>query len=390
MLSPVESDTEREPKAGITWDPNIKFEDSEPRSEQSSTTNDSPETSMSPSSKSESPPTLPRKEKFKTLVRINPKPVVKVLRGFERSSSGPPTVPYDIPVKKYEWKRYFIREPLKSAMKRTKDKSPKDPSIFPLMPSPKVPNRRISLKQAVDVDKKPSRSRPVSLPQPDPSITQTLLSPERVSTPQSMKDTSSTLPHVPISTTDSVNILTDRLLPKLPKDTEASASPSVQPEDPEDKGISFPLDWEELLLLETKKSELSKPPTEPKIPSLIKKPPKSLQKHLKRSLTWLVLPETQLPPILPKHSTKRPSKDSSSMPPTQLPPVESCDTILTASPKEHGTLPLKFEKMSLGSPVQSSVLLEKVLKIPNKKAIKYKPVDIHIGSQYQVSVYVSI
>ena len=388
MLSPVDSDTEREPKAGITWDPNIKFEDSEPRSEQSSTTNDSPETSMSPPSKSENPPTLPRKEKFKTLVRINPKPIVKVLRGFERASSGPPTVPYDIPVKKYEWKRYFIREPLKSAMKRAKDKSPKDPSIFSLMPSP---NRIRSLKQAVDVDKKPSRLRPVLLPQPDSSITQILLSPEHVSTLQSMKDTTSTLPHIPISTTDSVNILTDRLLPKLPKDTEASASPSVQQEpDPEDKGISFPSDWEELLLLETKKSELSKSPTEPKIPSLIKKPPKSLQKHLKRSLTWSVLPETQLPPILPKHSTKRPSKDSSSMPSTQLPPIKSCDQMLTASPKEHGTLPLKFEKMSLGSPVQSSISLEKALKIPNKKAIKYKPVDIHIGSQYQVSVYVSI
>ena len=377
MLSPVESDTEREPKAGITWDPNIKFEDSEPRSEQSSTTNDSPETSMSPPSKSESPPTLPRKEKFKTLVRINPKPVVKVLRGFERASSGPPTVPYDIPVKKYEWKRYFIREPLKSAMKRTKDKSPKDPSIFPLMPLPKVPNRIRSLKQAVDVDQPPLRPRPVLLPQPDPSITQ-------------MRGTTSTLLHVPISTADSVNILTDSinmLLPKLPKDTEASASPSMQPVDPEDKGISFSLDWEELLLLETKKSELSKPPTEPTIPSLIKKPPKSLQKHLKRSLTWSVLPETQLPPILPKHSTKRSSKDSSSMPPTQVPPIESCDTMLTASPREHGTLPLKVEKMSLESPVVS---LEKALKIPSKKTIKYKPVDIHIGSQYQVSVYVSI
>ena len=65
MLGPVRSDTEGNPKVGIIPDPSVKSEDPEYFSK----TSESPETSMSP----------PKKEKSKTVVRINPEPFVKQL-----------------------------------------------------------------------------------------------------------------------------------------------------------------------------------------------------------------------------------------------------------------------------------------------------------------------
>ena len=211
---PVGSDTKGKRKAGII--PDVEYED------RSSKTSDSPETSMPP----------PRKPKG---VLINPKLAVVEYepQEFQEAYGEPPSVPYGLSANKYEWKRCLFHKPSESAMKPAKDQSPKDDNTLPSIP-PKVPSRMSpigspSLEELTgEVSKmlsKPSKdSSPMPLTQPDPNISQTLPSPGHVSTPQSIKDTASTLPHVPTSTKDSTSIL----LPKLQKNTEAGALPSLQ------------------------------------------------------------------------------------------------------------------------------------------------------------------
>ena len=83
-------------------------------------------------------------------------------------------------------------------------------------------------------------------------LKQTPPSPERVSTLQSIKDTTSTLQDAPISAKDNAtNIL-------LQKDAEASTSAR-------DKNISLPSDLKKLSIFESKKPELSKSPTKPRV-----------------------------------------------------------------------------------------------------------------------------
>ena len=153
---------------------------------------------------------------------------------FQTTAYGePPSVPYGLSANKYEWKRCLFHKPSESAMKPAKDQSPKDDNTLPSIP-PKVPSRMLpigspSLEELTgEVSKmlsKPSKdSSPMPLTQPDPNISQNLPSPGHVSTPQSIKDTASTLLHVPTSTKDSISIL----LPKLQKNTEAGALPSLQ------------------------------------------------------------------------------------------------------------------------------------------------------------------
>ena len=384
---PVGSDKKGKRKAGII--PDVKYE------YRSSKTSDSPETSVSPPRKPKGIRKSPiRKKKSKTVVRINPEPAVveDEPREFQRAySAEPPSVPYCLP-EKYEWKKCLFHKPLKSAMKPPpKDQSLKDDNTLPSIP-PKVPSRMLpigspSLKELTgEISKmlsKPSKdSSPMPLTQPDPNISQTLPSPGHVSTPQSIKDTASTLPHIPISTKDSTSIQ----LPKLKKNTEAGAVPSVQSKVPtmlppilaKDKGLNSS---EKLSSLESRKSVLSKPPTEQKksLP-LIAKTSKSSQKHFKSS-TWPVPIGTQPPPMIPKYATKMPPTD-----PIQLPPIKSSGAMLTMSPKEHGVLPLKTPVgMSLESPVQSSVSPEKPLKVTSK--ITIRPMDITRGDPEQVSAY---
>ena len=399
MSVPVGSDTKKKRKAGII--PDVKYEDPG----RSSKTSDSPETSVSPPRKPEGVHKSPiRKKKSKIVVRIHPKPAVVEYQPQEfqpKAFSEPPSVPYpySLSANKYEWKRCLFHNPLKPAMKPAKDQSPKDdntlPSILPKAPSRMLPIRSPSLEElAGEVSKMPSKdSRPMPLTQPDPNITQSLPSPEHVSTPQSMKDTASTLPDVPISTKDSASIQ----LPKLQKDSEASTSPPVQPKDPitlppilaKDK---IPSDREKLSLIESKKSELSKsPPTEPRILPLIPKTSKSSQKPFKKASTLPVPIGMQLPPTVSRYSTERPPTASSNIPLThsiQLPPIKSSGAMLMTSPKEHGVLPLKAPVgMSLESPVEPSVSPEKPLKVTSKVTII--PMDITREDPEQVSVYMS-
>ena len=394
ILARVKSDTEGKPKPSIIQHPR-----------HTSKSSDSPETSMSSAHKPS------EKEKPKTVVRINPEPAVVELEKFKKAYSEPPSIPHNLSVNKYEWKRYLFRKPLKSALKLTKDQSPKGPDTLTSIP-PKAPSRMLPIRSpsseelAGDVSKmtsKPSKdSSPVSLAQPDPNITQTQPLSEHVSTLQPMKDTTSTLPHVRISRAS--------MLPsKLQKDTEASASPSGEPKErttlppipAKDKSVSLP-DSEKL---SSKKPKLSKPPTKPKttLPlitkpplSLITKRPKSSRKRFKKSSTWPVVIEEQFPPMLPKDSTKRPSTASGNIPPThssQLPPIKSSGTMLTTSPKEPGVLPLKSPKAkSLELPIQlsqSSVSPEKPLKVKSKETAIYAAMDIHIANPEHVSVYIN-
>ena len=99
MLGPVRSDTEGKPKAGIISDPSVKSKGPG----HSSKTSESPESSMSPV---ETVRKSPKKEKSKTVVRINPEPFVKELMKFKRAPySEPPAIPYE---KRYEWKKCFL------------------------------------------------------------------------------------------------------------------------------------------------------------------------------------------------------------------------------------------------------------------------------------------
>ena len=400
---PVGSDKKGKRKAGII--PDVKYE------YRSSKTSDSPETSVSPPRKPKGVRKSPiRKKKSKTVVRINPEPAVleDEPREFQRAySAEPPSVPYCLP-EKYEWKKCLFHKPSKSAMKPAKDQSPKDDSTLPSIPPkstlpsipPKASSRMLpigspSLEELTgEVSKmtsKPSKdSSPMPLTQPDPDISQTLSSPGHVSTPQSIKDTASTLPYIPISTKDSTSIQ----LPKLKKNTEAGAVLSVQSKVPtmlpsilaKDKGLSS---REKLSSLESRKPVLSKPPTEQKISlPLIPKTSKSSQKHFKSS-TWPVPIGTQPPPMIPKYATKMPPTDPSNIPSThsiQLPPIKSSGTILTTSPKEHGMLPLKAPVgMSLESQVEPLVSPEKPLKVTSKVTIR--PMDITKENPEQVSDY---
>ena len=150
ILGPKKSDTMGKAKAGIIPDPKaspkVKSKDpkhAKPLPGKSKTVRKAPI----------------RKKKSKTVVRINSEPMTIEKMAY----SEPPTIPDYIQVDKYEWKRYLFYEPLKSAMKREKGKSPKDPSILPSVsakaPSRVLPIRSPSLELAVDIREHQNRNQ---------------------------------------------------------------------------------------------------------------------------------------------------------------------------------------------------------------------------------------
>ena len=242
---------------------------------------------------------LPALSKSKA-VRIKLKP--KIIK--EHASSAPGRFLSSPIAERYEWKSYLFHEPKKSAMKPTTDQLPNAPSELPL-PPPNVPSGTVPIELPNLLEPAVTQSKTTSV---SSNVTSTMSSMQSKLTDQSAlrKASVGLLKHAGITQSTSVKNVTSAMpnVPtsaKLPKVTGASTLPSVTVKDStklppipsKDASVNLPA---QLSAVESKRTSLSKQQT--------KLPP--IERPLRRSPTW---PPTkavgaQLPPILPKDSTK--------------------------------------------------------------------------------------
>ena len=188
---------------------------------------------------------------------------------------------------------------------------------------------------------------------------------------------------------------------ELPKGTGASTQSSVTPKDstklppiaPKDAGVNLPA---ELPPLKSKKTGPAKLPT--KLPPIEMPPEQSPEKSpaekspLKKSPTWPPLfIEPQLPAILPRYSSKKPSKDSTAtMPPIDygtMPQPKDSDIAPLLSSVE--VLSTEQDTMQLKTAEEKLQILQISPQVSPEKAGKeiIKPVNIAEGDPEMVSGY---
>ena len=337
-----------------------------------------------------SAPSLPKSK----AVRFKPEAMVEELKEF--AFSAPPEAAASYykpgPVERYVWQNCLFHEPKKSAMKRATGQLSKVPSkLRPTslnISSGGLPIRSSNLAESVLARRKtPSMSSKVS-------STVSSAQPKLTDPSNPSKASMGLLKHAGTTQSASVKNVASAMPPvRLPKVTAAGirslealkASTKLPRISPKDAGVNLPAHSSSL---KSQRIGLANPPT--KLPP-IKKPP---EKPIKKSPTWPPLIfNIQFPPTPPKHSSKKPSEDSSvTMPPADydiMLPKDSGMVQLTSSGeislKEHDTMLLEIAKEKLQtlkiSPPTSS---EKT-----KKEI-VKPVKVAGADPETVSGYITV
>ena len=337
-----------------------------------------------------SAPSLPKSK----AVRFKPEAMVEELKEF--AFSAPPEAAASYykpgPVERYVWQNCLFHEPKKSAMKRTTGQLSKVPSkLRPTslalnVSSGGLPIRSPNLAESVLARRKtPSMSSKVS-------STKSSVQPKLTDSSNPNKASMGLLKHAGATQSASVKNVAGALPPvRLPKVTAAGirslealkASTKLPRISPKDAGVNLPAHSSSL---KSQRAGLANPPT--KLPP-IKKPP---EKPIKKSPTWppLII-DIQFPPTLAKHSSKKPSEDSSAtMPPADygiMQPKDSGMVQLTSSGemslKKHDTMLLESAKENL-----------RTLKIPSPVSSegtrKEEPVNVTEVDPETVSGYITI
>ena len=246
-------------------------------------------------------PSLPKSK----AVRFKPEPMVEELKEF--AFSAPPR---EIRVglhNTYVWQSFLFHEPKKSAMKPTTAKSP---STLPPT-SLNVPSGELSTRSPI-VEESVAACSKTPLVSSKVSSTMSSAQPKLTDPSDPSKASMGLLKHAGTTQLASVKNVASAMTPvRLPKVTAAGirslealkASTKLPRISPKDSGVNLPAHSSSL---KSQRIGLANPPT--KLPP-IKKP---TEKPIKKSPTWPPLIfNIQFPPTPPKHSSKKPSEDSS-------------------------------------------------------------------------------
>ena len=331
-------------------------------------------------------PSLPKSK----AVRFKPEPMVEEFKEFAFSSP-----PREIRVgfrKTYVWQSFLFHEPKKSAMKPTTDHLPKSPSTLPPT-SLNVPSGELSTKSP-NVEESVAARRKTPLASSKVSSTMSSAQPKLTDPSDPSKASMGLLKHAGTTQSASVKNVASAMPPvRLPKVTAAGirslealkASTKLPRIPPKDAAVNLPAHSSSL---KSQRIGLANPPT--KLPP-IKKP---TEKPIKKSPTWPPLMfNIQFPPTPPKHSSKKPSEDSSAtMPPADydiMPPKDSGMVQLTSSGemslKEHDTTLLESAKEKL----RTLEILPPASSEKTKKEI-VKPVNVAEADPETVSGYITV